>query len=76
MAEWLRFCTFPFGGLCWDPWHGPTPLISHAVEASHIQNRGGLARISLGLIFPKQKKEEDWQWMLAQGGSPHLKINK
>ena len=27
-----------------DPRHGPTPLISHAVEVSHIQNRGRLAR--------------------------------
>ena len=26
-------------------WHGPTLLISLAVEASHIQNRGGLAQM-------------------------------
>ena len=28
-----------------DPGHGCTPLISHAVEASHIQNRGRLAEM-------------------------------
>ena len=28
-----------------DPGHGPTPLISHAVEVSHIQNRGRLAQM-------------------------------
>lgn len=28
-----------------DPGCGPTPLISHAVEASHIQSRGKLAQV-------------------------------
>ena len=46
VAQWLRFRTLCFcrpglAGL--DAERGPTPLISHAVEASHIQSRGGLA---------------------------------
>ena len=27
-----------------DPGHGPTPFISHALEASHLQSRGRLAQ--------------------------------
>ena len=45
MAEWLKFCTLCFDGTGLDPGHRPAPLISHAVEASHIQNRGGLAQM-------------------------------
>ena len=28
-----------------DPGHGPTPFISHAVEVSHVPNRGRLAQM-------------------------------
>ena len=43
VADWLDFHTLHFGGpgfVGLDPRCGPTPLISHAVEASHVQNRG------------------------------------
>ena len=73
MAEWLKFHTLCFGGpgfVGLDTRCGPIALINHAVEASHMQNRGRLAtNVSSGLVFFKQKKEEDWQWMLAQGES-------
>ena len=50
MAEWLKFHVLCFGGpslafMGLDPGCGPTPLISHAVEASHIQSRGILAQM-------------------------------
>ena len=48
MAEWFKFRTLRFGGLGFrglDPRCGPTPLISRAVEAFHIQSRGGLAQV-------------------------------
>ena len=41
-----------------DPGHGPTPLISHAVEASHIQSRGRLAQMLVQGKFLHQKKKE------------------
>ena len=46
MAECLKFCMLRFSSLGFagsDPGCGSTPLISHAVEASHIQSRGRLA---------------------------------
>ena len=56
-------CALPrqlgFAGL--DPGHGPTPLISHAVEASHMRSRGRLAQqLAQGKSF-SSKKEESWQ---------------
>ena len=47
-----------FTGL--DPWHRPTLLESHAVEASHKQSGGRLAQmlVSSGLIFLSKKKEK------------------
>ena len=60
MAEWLKFRALlwwqGFSGL--DPRRTPTPLISHAVEASHIQSRGGLAQmLAQGESSSLQKKE-------------------
>ena len=43
MAKWLKFQVLRF--VCSDPGHGPTPLISHAMEASHTQSGGGLAQM-------------------------------
>ena len=47
LAEWLKFHVLHFGGLGSWVWilGGPTPLISHAVAASHIQSRGRLAQM-------------------------------
>ena len=48
MSEWLKFCAVCFGGLGLagsDPECRPTPVISHALEASHIQRRGRLAQV-------------------------------
>ena len=48
MAERLKFPALCFSGpefACLDPGHGPTPLISHAVETSRVQGRGGLAQM-------------------------------
>ena len=48
MAKWLRFGVLCFGSpeiTALDPECGHTPLISHAVEASHIQSRGRLAQM-------------------------------
>ena len=39
-----------------DSGRGPTPLISHAVEASHIQNRGRLAQMLAQGQSPAPKK--------------------
>ena len=36
------WCALPFGGPGFpgsDPGHRPTPLVSHAVAATHIQNK-------------------------------------
>ena len=41
----IKFGSLHFVGAGSDPGSRPTPLISHAVEASHIQSRGGLAHI-------------------------------
>ena len=42
----VKFGVLHFGGLASVPRSGPTPLISsHAVAATHIQNRGGLSQI-------------------------------
>ena len=62
MAEWLKFCALHFsspGFAGSDPWCRPTPLISHAVEASHIQNRGRLAQMLAQGPSSSQKKEEE-----------------
>ena len=41
-----------------DPRCGPTPLVNHAVAASHIESGGRLARdVSLGLMLPQQKSK-------------------
>ena len=48
VAKWLKFCMLCFGGpgfMGSDPGCGPTPLISHAVEPSHIQSRGRLGQM-------------------------------
>ena len=48
VAEWLKFCALHFGGSGFtssDPEYRSTPLISHAVEASHIQSGGRLAQM-------------------------------
>ena len=72
MAKWLKFCALWFSGPGFpgsDPKCRPTPLISHAVEASHKQSRGRSAQmLNSGLVLLKRKKE-DWQQMLAQGES-------
>ena len=50
----IKLGTFCFGGPSLIPRRGPTPLISsHAVVAAHM----------------KKKKEDNWQWILAQGKS-------
>ena len=60
MAGWLslhallRQPGFPSS----DPGRGPTPLISHTVAASHIQNRGGLAQILAQSEFSSAKKKK------------------
>ena len=42
----VKFGALYFGGLGSVPRHGPTPLLgSHAVAATHIQNRGRLAQM-------------------------------
>ena len=63
MVEWLQFCTLCLDGLglCGsDPGCRSTPLISHAVEASHIQSRGGLAQMLAqgSSPSPKQKQKQ------------------
>ena len=45
MAEWLKLQALNFGGPGSDLKREPTPLISLAVEASHVQNRRRLAQI-------------------------------
>ena len=41
-----------------DPLCGPTPLVSHAVVAFHIQNRGKLAQmLAQGESFLKKKEK-------------------
>lgn len=43
-----------------DPGHGPTPLISHAVVASHVQNRGKWAcMLAQGQSSSPKKEEEE-----------------
>ena len=47
MAKWFKFCALCFSGPGLrgaDPVCGPAPL-SHAVAASHIQNRGRLVHV-------------------------------
>ena len=63
VAEWLKFHTCSawvarFVGS--DPGHGPTPLLSHAVEASHIQKvEEDWHRCELRANLPQAKKEEE-----------------
>ena len=73
---------WPHGQVVWHPRFmssnprlRPTSLISHAVAASHIQkSRGKIGTdVSSGLIFLKQKKEEDCEQILAQGKSSSTK---
>ena len=48
MAKWFKFYAFRFGGpglAGSDPGCRPTPFMSHAVEASHIQSRGRLVQM-------------------------------
>ena len=48
MAEWLKFRVLHFGSPGLQvriPGVDPAPLISRAVEPSHIQNRGRLAQM-------------------------------
>ena len=77
MAEWVKFCVPHFSGwgfLGLAPGYGPTPLLSHAVEASHIQNRGRLVQMSAqGQSSSSEKKEKDSQRMLAHGESSSSK---
>ena len=53
---------FASGGLGFtdlDPGHQPTHHSSgHAVEVSHVQNRGRLAQVSSGPIFLTKRKNE------------------
>ena len=70
----IKFSTFHFGGLGLVPGHGLTPLISsHAVVATHVQNRGRLAQMlaqgQSSSAKKKKTKEENWQWMLTQDKS-------
>ena len=62
MAEWLKFCMLHFGCLGFEasgPGYGPTPLNSHAVEASHIQSKGRLAQmLAQGESSLQGKKKE------------------
>ena len=47
MAKWFKFHTLCFSSLGFvgsDPRCRPTPPVSHAVEASHMQSRGRLAQ--------------------------------
>ena len=72
VAEWLKFFLLCFGGPRFTGSHPrcrSTPLISHAVEASHIQNGRTLAQMLAQGWSSSSKKEEDWQQMLAQGES-------
>ena len=48
MAEWLKFHVLSFwwpGFVGSHPGCGPIPLISHAVQASYMPSRGGLAQM-------------------------------
>ena len=56
----VKFSAFCFSSLGPVPRHGPTPLVSsHAVAASHIQNRRRLATdVSSGLIFLSKEKKK------------------
>ena len=43
-----------------DPGHGPTPLVSHAVVATHIPNRERLAQmLAQGESSPTKKEKEN-----------------
>ena len=47
MAEWFKLHALCFGDpgfTASDPGYTPTSLISHTVDASHIQSRGRLAQ--------------------------------
>ena len=49
-----------FAGL--DPWHRPTPLISHAVEAAHIQKvEEDWHRCYLRANLPQAKNQSTWK---------------
>ena len=49
----------------WDPGSRPTPLVSHAMEASHIQNRGRVAMdVSSGRIFLTKKKRKVYNLLI------------
>ena len=62
MAKWLKFYTLHFSSLEFtgsDSRCGPTPLISHAVEASHIQSRGRLAQMLAQSKSSSAKKKRE-----------------
>ena len=59
LAKWVKFCAVCFGSPGFtgsDPGCRSIPLISHAVEATHIQNRGRLARMSAQGKSSSEKK--------------------
>ena len=69
MTEWLSapLCfsnRLGFAGS--DPWYGPTHYSSsHAVVASHVQNKGRWAQMLVQPQSSSSKTEEDWQQVLS-----------
>ena len=68
-----------FGGLGLQDWilgidiyHSP----SHVMVATHTQKRGQLAEMLSWANLPQVKKEEDWQWILAQSETSSPKKRK
>ena len=54
----VKFSAVYFSSLGSVPRHGPTPLVSgHAVEATHIQNRGRLPQMLTQGKSPSEKKK-------------------
>ena len=64
-----------FAGL--DPRHGSAPLISQAVEASHIQSRGRLAwMLPQGLFSSSKKKKKEKEDLALDFSSGRIFLNK
>ena len=54
----VRFGALHFGGLGSVPGRGPTPVVSHVVVVTHIQNRGRLAqRLAQGESSSSKKRK-------------------
>ena len=77
MAWWLKLCMLRFSSLALLAWIlGADLLHSSAMLWRHptYKVEKNWHRYYSGLIFFKKKrKDEDWQWMLAQGESSSLK---